>query len=104
MENDDFSADVIVDENEKNAKEAAAGGPQIVDTQDLTYLLELKHKATLESAHVARVAMEQKVAELEYFNFLLSLYVKYGLKENMSIEEKTGAVMENAPEEDKEKA
>ena len=63
-----------------------------ISAEDLNVIHEFKMNVSMRSLQVEKAVLESQMAELQYQNAMLRLYVKYGLGESNIINEATGEI------------
>lgn len=66
---------------------------EVISAQDFALIKDLRTKNAFIASRAEKAILESRVAELEYKNTVLNIYVKYGLGLKDSIDETTGKIL-----------
>lgn len=75
---------------------------EVISAQDFALIKDLRTKNAFVASRAEKAILESRVAELEYKNTVLNIYVKYGLGLKDSIDETTGKILRDKQVENKE--
>ena len=63
-----------------------------ISNEDLQIIKEFKLNKFINTLEAEKAVLENKIAELQYQNRVLMMYIKYGLTDNFIIDESSGEI------------